>query len=278
MIFNQLSSLTTISIEDLKIFPFTVLIYTIYRFIVTSFILKKLSNYVPEKNRHKFIHRGFDCSHYIISSIIGTLAFLQRPYFHCPFYYLDCGKYSECTGEKLICSNLEKIYFILFASYYISDILYIKTNNQIGIMIFHHFVTIGMIFCCVIVARPVLGLSVMLLHDCGDSFLYLGKVTNYLGLKSQADFLMVSFAISFFYLRIFGCATIIKLIFTEQLEQPHHKGLYLFARILFCGLYCCHIVWGYEIISSVIKILHGKEIIRDTRSNDGDKKENIKDE
>lgn len=265
---KYLSTLTTISSSDLWIFPITLLLYSIFRLIVSNFFIKKYLYLVDEKNKNKFLHRGFDSIHYILSTIIGTLAFLQRPYAHCPFYYLDCGKFSECTGDFLICSTFEKIYFIFFASYYMSDVFWIKTENEIIILIFHHFVTIGMIICCVIVARPVAGLSIMLLHDWGDIFLYSGKIANYLKLKKTANVLLILFALSFFYFRIFGCAAMIKVLFTEKLEQPHHFKLYLFGRILFCGLYCCHIFWGYEIVHSLIKILKGKETIRDTRSED----------
>ena len=269
MLSEFLSSQTTISNSDLRILPFTILGYALYRLILSNCVLKPLSSFVPEKSRYKFVHRGFDCIHYITSAMLGTLAFLQQPYAHCPFYFVDCGRFIGCTGDNIICSVFEKIYYFYFASYYISDVFWLHTSpNGIRLLIFHHIVTIGMIVCCAIVARPVLGFSIMVLHDWVDIFLYSGKISNYLGAKKISDVLMVIFAVLFFYLRLFGCATIIKVFFTEELEQPHHYRLYIFARILFCFLYVCHLLWAYQILSALKRIIFSGEKIRDTRSDE----------
>lgn len=264
---------TTIGADDLIYAPFTIAAYAIYRLFLSQFFLKPLSLLINEKLRYKFIHRGFDLVHYVCSTILGTLAFSQRPYFHCPFYFLDCGKYIACTGPKVVCSHLEKIYFFFFASYYLSDVFWISTTKDIKMLIAHHFVTITMITGCALVARPVGGLSIMLLHDWVDIFLYSGKVMNYIGLKLISDILMLCFAASFIYLRLFGCLTILITICTQQLEQPHHAKLYFIARCAFGGLYVCHCIWGYQIFCALKRIFFNKDSIHDTRSDKGSDKE-----
>ena len=269
MFADFLSSGTTIGTEDVKYLPLTVLAYALYRFVITKFFLTPLSNFVNKDIRYKFIHRGFDCIHYIMSSIIGTLAMASRPYAHCPFYFVDCAEYIGCTGPAAVCSVFEKIYYFTFTSYYLSDILWLRTSpNGIKVLIFHHIMTCGMVYACGVVARPVIGFSIMLLHDWVDIFLYSGKITNYLGLKKASDVLMVIFAITFFYLRLFGCATILKIIFTEKLDQPHHYWTYLIARIFLGGLYLCHITWGLQILNALKKIFFKGDSIHDTRSDE----------
>ena len=272
MIFDYiLSQQTEIKLSDLKYVFISAAIYAVYRVIINETLLKPLSNFVTEKNRYKFVHRGFDCFHYIICSIIGIIAFSQRRYGHCPFYFLNCENYIQCTGV-FMCTVLEKIYFFIFASYYISDVLWIKTTKDIPILIFHHSVTIGMIVLSVIVARPIIGMSIMLLHDIVDLFLYTGKITSYLEIKKLSNFSFITFAALFFYLRLFGCASIIYIIcFKDKTEQPHHYWGYVIARTLFCFLYCCHLLWGIQIVKAILKIFKGDKI-HDTRSDQADNK------
>lgn len=270
---DYLRSETTLGWDDLKYAPFAILGYAIYRLILSNFFLKPLSLLLAEKLRYKLIHRGFDMIHYIMSTILGTLAFSTRPYFHCPFYFLDCAKHITCTGPTVVCSVLEKIYFFFFASYYLSDVFWIGTTKDIPMLIAHHTVTITMITACALVARPVVGFSIMVLHDWSDIFLYSGKITNYLGWKKFSDLLMVCFAVSFLYLRLFGCLTILITIFTKELDQPHHAKLYFISRCAFGGLYICHCIWGYQILRALKRIFFNSEQIRDTRSDKADSKE-----
>ena len=266
-----LASETTIEAKDILLIILCSIIYGCCRVLINRLILRPLSKLANESKREKFVNRGFDLLHYCASTIIGTLAFSQRPYFHCPFYMLDCAEYVQQTGDVFKCSILEKIYYIYFASYYFSDICWIHTSGDIKMLIFHHCFTITLITSCVIVARPVFGLSIMLLHDYGDSFLYLGKIATYLGKKKLADVSLVIFAVLFFWLRLFGCASIIYIIVTNNTKYPqtHHVGLYYFADLTFCFLYCCHIIWGIDIIRAVVKVLKGSTGVHDTRSDKG---------
>jgi len=266
-IFQFLSQETTICAKDLLYFiPFTGL-FIIYRLIVSNYILKPISKQLPEKTREKFIHRGFDCIHYITSTTIGTLAFLQRPYAHCPFYFCDCREFIGYTGPAAICSVFEKVYYFYFGAYYISDAFWISTTKDIKMLIVHHFLTGGMIVTLALVSRPVVTLSISLLHDWVDVFLYSGKIATYFQKQRLADFLLVLFALSFFYLRLFNCAAILFVGCTGEHPQPTHYYTYIISRVLFGFLYCCHLIWGYQIIKALQKVLLGAKV-HDTRSDD----------
>jgi len=179
------------------------------------------------------------------------------------------------TGEYFISSLLEKIYFINFASYYVSDFFWIRTTSDIKMLVFHHTITLFLIFSCAVVARPVLGMSIMVLHDWGDAFLYMGKIATYLQKQKWADFSFYTFAILFFYFRIFGLATVIWAMFKEPNNQTHHVKLYRAAETAVGFLYCCHIIWAYQILRVVYKILNKTSNPHDSRSDEGEKpKEN----
>lgn len=272
---EYLRSETTIAGTDIKYVLLAACVFAVYRLLVSNLFLKPLSILVSEKHRYKFVHRGFDAIHYLTASIIGLLAFSQRPYGHCPFYFLNCRPYIGCTGENVVCSVFEKIYYYVFSAYYFSDVLWIKTNKTYVIFTFHHIMTLGMLYVCILSARHVVGMSIMLLHDCVDVFLYVGKITSYLEIKKISDISFLIFAVSFLYLRLFGCLGIIYIIVTDEKPQPHHYWAYFIGRTFFCGLYCCHIIWGSQIIKALIKIFQGDKI-HDTRSDPADDKKTQK--
>jgi len=269
---SLLQSETTISLQDIKLFGVFIPVFCLYRVLISKFLLKPLSKTVPESCRFKYIHRGFDFIHYLTASIIGTIAFMGRPYAKCPFYFVGCDKYIYCTGESFVCSILEKIYFIYFACYYFSDVFWIHTTKDVAMLVVHHIITVSMILITAISSRPVVGLSTMLLHDWVDVFLYFGKLASYYGWKKLADTSLLTMAALFYYLRIFGVFCILKSVWTDKEVQPHHYQLWLVGRCLLIGLYICHLIWGYQIASSLIKIAlsKGEQDIRDTRSDEGD--------
>lgn len=272
MILDYLASMTTISSKDCIYLPFTIAAFAIMRVTITNHVLKPLSLLIEEKNRFKFVHRGFDCLHYITSTILGTAAFSQRPYGHCSFWFVGCADYIKCTGDTVICSVFEKVYYLYFASYYLSDVFWIWTTKDVVMLVMHHIVSITMLVSCLFVARHMVGFCVMILSDWVDIFLYSGKVTNYLGYKKLSDLLMVCFATAFFYFRIFGCSLILKAVLTTHLEQPHHQWLWFAAKSAFVGLCCCNLIWEYQIIMALKRIFFNNDKIHDTRSDRADGK------
>jgi hypothetical protein len=162
---SYLAQETTFSVQSFFSVLITSAVFAFFRILISRYFLKPLSRFVDFKNQQKFIHRGFDCIHYIVSTLIGTLALMQRPYARCPFYVNECEPYFAMTYPEFILTIFEKIYFMYFASYYLSDIFWIKTTKDIPILIFHHSVTISLIYVSFTTQRPLFGLATMLLHD-----------------------------------------------------------------------------------------------------------------
>lgn len=259
---------TTLTVYSFKTLIFTSVVFAIFRIIISKYYLQPFSRHVDISNQQKFIHRGFDSIHYILSTIIGTLAISQRPYARCPFYFNECEPFFAMTYPSFILTIFEKFYFMYFASYYISDLLWIRTTKDIPLLIFHHSVTIGLFYITIACQRPLFGLATMVLHDWADAFLYFGKITTYLKMRTLSDLSFVIFAILFFYLRLINFGKIIWAVWFHDVgEQTCTIFLYKFGKCMLIFLYCCHVIWSVKIFQAVLKVLsHGKEWIRDTRS------------
>ena len=243
-------------------------LYAVYRLLVSNFVLKPISKHIKPKNQYKFIHRGFDCIHYVMCTIIGVFAFLKRPYGHCSYYYFDCRQYLDNAPAETVITYFEKVYYYLFAAYYFSDIFWIRTTKDIPILIVHHSITIGWILSFALIPLPPVCLTGGLLHDYVDFFLYSGKVATYFDYQKLANVLLILFAISFFWLRILNCGSI---YYTGSIsDTPQRHTLYF--RTLFSFLYMCHLIWGYQIVMALKRIFTGDKI-HDTRSDRAESKQ-----
>ena len=87
-IFNQL---TTISPADTKLFVTSILLYAVYRYVMTNCVFTPLSSIIKieEKRKVKFANRCFDLLHYATSEILGLFAVLTRPYAQALFWAKD---------------------------------------------------------------------------------------------------------------------------------------------------------------------------------------------
>ena len=254
-------------INMIKLIP----VFIIYRLIISNLILKPLSKFVKPQHRYKFVHRGFDCIDYIISTILGMLSFRNKSYGHCSYYYFDCREHIDNQPNITFISNFEKIYYYYFGLYYLSDVFWISTTKDVLMLIVHHCLTIGWVVSFALLPLPPVCLTGGLLHDYVDVFLYSGKIASYFNIKIVSDTLLILFAISFFYLRILNCGSIYYIGSISNTPQRHT----LYFRTLFTFLYCCHLIWGYQIVNAVRKILLGDKI-HDTRSDREDDREKNK--
>jgi hypothetical protein len=239
--------------------------------------MRPLSRFVKkEENREKFVHRGFDLINYATCAVLGTVAISLQPYGRCPFFFFGCDKYCGQTENGLQCCLAEKIYFIVFTAYYISDFFWLWTTPKDWMaMMFHHFVALGLQVSAMASERPVIVFSCMILHDIVDVFLYLGKVLGYVGQKNIGQVSLVIMAASYFWLRLVNFGTIIYVMWFGDIgEQKSYNWLpYNICRVLVLGLITVHCYWFRKIWRAFIGIfIEGSTSIRDNRSDEGAKK------
>lgn len=269
---SLLLSETTISSKDTTLVISCTVLYAIIRVLINNLVLTRFTFLVPNKDQKvKFIHRSFDFLHYVISTILGFVALATRPYFQCWFNILHCVEYLGQTGDVFTCNVLEKMYFIYFFAYYLSDILWLHTNHDIIVLSFHHFFCISLVVLSVAICRPVYCFALMLLNNFPDPFLYLGKIGGYMKKPKVSDNSLIIFSILYFYFRIFVGSMIIYTLFAYNNvnKQTKNVPLYYVACTMICLLYCIHAFWGFEILSIAYRSLILKSVpISDENSND----------
>jgi hypothetical protein len=258
----------TIGPEDLPLFAGVVVASGIYRLVLSRAILRRLASFFKVKFPDKFVHRAFDLIHYTISGLLGSLALWDRPHMHCVFWGRDCQRPLAPTIGACHCTAFEKIYYMTFCAYYIVDGMFVWTvpNDMIAIAC-HHIVTVAMIIFSVLVRIPVVGVTLMLLHDCVDIPLYAGKVFGYLGLETAKEVALLFFGASYLWLRMINLPLVITLTWMNIPKVCFRFTLYVITVSLEWVLMICHCWWFWKIIKGVRNWLtKGRVQIRDNRS------------
>ncbi|OHT01197.1 longevity assurance protein [Tritrichomonas foetus] len=264
---NTLQQMTTVSLADVPLYLELCVMYMAYRLVMVHIVLKSIAKAlkISPKLEKKFIHRSFDMIHYVVGGLIGILALTQRPYGHCFYWAKDCKDLMWQNPEGFEVTILEKIYYFVFFVYYSTDIFFVGTTNQPFMLIIHHLVTLSEVANCVVLQSPVVGLSVMLLHDITDMPLYVGKVLLYCGSKVLKDYALVTFAILCTYFRIFNYPMIVYNVFQVGWGTSIHPWIYYVEECFLVVLYMMHLIWEYKIFTNVVGVIKG-EAIHDNRS------------
>jgi hypothetical protein len=273
--FSFLTDETTITAADFKFLLGGAVVYYFYRRLLIRFLLKPLSTLVTNSNtskqehqRYKFIHRGFDLIHYLTATCLGLVAANFLPYGRCPFYFAGCHVYAVQTRPSFTCSRLVKGYYALFVAYYISDIPFVGTTTEVGLLIVHHSVSLALELLAFLAGRPVITFSCNLLHDIVDVFLYLGKILSYLKFKLLADLILLLFSVSYLWFRLINFGMVIYAFwFVDVGDQIGFVWAYQACRVLVFALLFCHVIWFYQICRAFRRMLSfGREEIKDARS------------
>ncbi|OHT04427.1 longevity assurance protein [Tritrichomonas foetus] len=264
MEFSELRQLTYLSTDDIPLYLVCCGIYFLYRVFMCYGMLRKIGKALHVKSLFKFEHRGFDLIHYATSTILGIIALQGRPYSQCFYFARDCSEQIRPKASFEV-TYIEKAYFMLVLVYYTIDILFIWTSSEPVMMTIHHIVTVGLIISCVSINLPVVGISIMLLHDITDLPLYLGKIFVYLNFSFLKDFTLVVFALSCSYFRIINFPIIIYKVYQECWNIEWRNIIYRIDTSSLVILYGLHIFWEAEIFRNIYKIMKGNPI-HDDRS------------
>lgn len=261
---TALNQMTSISKADIPLFAGCCVAYLGYRLFMVNYVLTALGKILKVKRLYKFTHRTFDLIHYITSSVVGVLALGRRPYAKCFAWAMDCRDFLWQNPAGFEVTLFEKIYYMLVFVYYTVDIGFMQTSSEPLMILVHHIVTISEITCCVILQSPVVGLSIMLLHDITDLPLYLGKFFVYLGSRAK-DITLAIFAISCTWFRIVNYPIIVYHVYFVGKGTTIHPWLYWTEYTLLVVLYLLHVIWEAKIFENLIQVLRGGAI-HDNRS------------
>lgn len=274
---EKLDETTSIGLNDIPLFLEICVICGLFRLFLTYLVIGQIAKLINFKNdfvRFKFTHRGYDCIHYWFSTILGFVAILKRPYYHCFYFTFNCGdeflQQVEPT-DRVIMSGFEKLYYMIFTAYYTVDFFFIWTNSADKKLLFvHHITSISLILISIYIRTQVIGVNVMLLHDIVDAPLYLGKVCTYLELKNMQDIALLVFAAACTWFRMICLpGVIVNGVINISKRRPDHFYFYCTEGCILLVLMYCHIYWFKRILMAAINIFtKGKDAICDNRSDD----------
>jgi hypothetical protein len=265
---DQLYQTTTLGKDDLVTFAGITLAYGIYRYAISYGFLVRIMRVLKLKAGMRFVHRGFDLIHYLVSFGIGLMASAGRPYLRCIYWTKGCQAELAPTSGAFVCTVLEKLYWMLFTAYYVVDAFFIWTVPYGMVpLACHHVATITMSFFAVACRVPAIGLSMMVLHDLSDVPLYLGKVAGYLGWHLVKDISMVTFVLTYTLFRMMNLPMIAFYAWANYSPAVHLPVLYRITVTLLTVLICLHVFWYWKVVKGVVGVFtEGEKGMRDTRS------------
>jgi hypothetical protein len=152
-----------------------------------------------------------------------------------------------------------------FTAYDLVDFFYTYMLSEPTVYKIHHIVCVAMILACVLLKSPVVGHSIMLLHNAVDIPLYCGKILLYLGFGLPKTICLVTFVVLCTWFRIINFPIIVYHCFQQAKRGADHQALYNATCGLLCPMYALHLILEAKIIRNVVRVLKGAKV-HDDRS------------
>ncbi|KAL3687661.1 hypothetical protein R1sor_013970 [Riccia sorocarpa] len=173
-----------------------------------------------------------------------------------------------------------KVLYVVQCGFYIFSVgalLFWETRRKdFGVMMTHHFVTVGLLACSYIYGFFRVGSMVLALHDISDIFLESAKLCKYSGSELGASVLFGLFALSWLLLRLIYFpfwiirSTSFELISYLDKEYSVHTLLYYTFNTLLLTLLVLHIYWWLLICRMISRQLQLQGKIPDDVRSDSD--------
>lgn len=162
-----------------------------------------------------------------------------------------------------------RIFYMLTLGHHIERAIYELTvqfhSKTFYIMVFHHFLTIGLIFLSFFMRHLVYGIPILLTHDFNDIFLCSSRFFRETRYPTLASFLFVLLMISWIYTRIYTyMAEVLYGIYCNLFEDNYFLKEFYFTHLFFPPalvlLLIINIYWGFQIIRvAVTRFVKKKE-------------------
>ncbi|XP_049644240.1 ceramide synthase 4-like [Suncus etruscus] len=210
----------------------------------------------------KFCEASWRFTFYLCSSIGGSFILYHEPWFWRPVLCWDS------FPNQPLKPALYSLY-LLELSFYVSLLIMLPfdTNRKdFKEQVLHHFVAITLIVFSYSSNLMRIGSLVLLLHDCSDFILEVGKMFNYTQYQNVSNVLFIIFTIVFFCTRLVIFPT--KILYTTYIESIVGRtpffGYYFFNGLLLM-LQALHVFWFYLILRMLITFTSKGEV-KDVRS------------
>jgi hypothetical protein len=187
-------------------------------------------------------------------------------------YRWTINSYPHSMSSEIVLIYLMELAFWVSCLFFLA----VETvRKDVVEMFVHHCSTVGLIALSYMYSYHRIGLTVMLIHDIGDIFLYSAKFFNYLRFKNLTNVLFVLFVVVFFIFRLVIFPQVIRVAwgpltgFIENVTPDQFKGIYVLPSLL-SVLQALHVMWFVLILRMLFRMLkaENKQVEGDIRSDE----------
>ncbi|XP_024396560.1 ceramide synthase 1 LOH3 isoform X2 [Physcomitrium patens] len=236
-------------------------------------VTKKRLLEVNEKKVSKFTESAWKLTYYMFTTTTLLLSARNEPWF---------GKTEHFWIEwpnHAIKFKLKVLYAFQcgFYVYSVAALMVWETRRKdFGVMMAHHFITIGLIAFSYVQGSYRAGISTLLLHDISDVFLEIAKLCKYSHFEVGASVCFGLFALSWFVLRLvifpFWIIWSISVEVMQYLDLGGNKEFkqYYFQSTLLIMLFIFHIYWWILICRMLVKLFRDSGKVSDDVRSDSE--------
>jgi ceramide synthetase len=216
------------------------------------------------KLKHKkFAESIFKCLFYLFiwSATVGL--YNEKPW----FTGFDIGfrdfPYSPSPAEMHTIYYLQNGLYLHFMVYQFLDI----KRSDFWEMFIHHVATCVLISVSYYSNLLKVGILVLVVHDCADIVLEVGKLLNYMEIPTLPDIVFAVFAVTFFVSRLVIFPT--KIVYSTLMDSKYVTKIYpafVFIPYLLCVLVCLHVFWMLLILKMAYRLIIVGKVEKDIRS------------
>lgn len=270
--------------RDFAFVAFYVIFFTFWREFWMQVVLRRLALYFGLRKKGKinrFMEQTYCIVYYGISGPFGLYIMKQLPlwYFNTTAFYEN---YPHKTHDLLF-----KCFYLLQAAFWAQQSLVLalqleKPRKDFKELVFHHIVTIALIFLSYRFHFTWMGIAIYVTMDISDFFLAMSKTLNYIDSILVAPFFGL-FALVWIYLRhylniliLWSCLTEFRTVgdYTLNWDTQQYKcwisQIITFSLIL--ALQLVNIYWLFLIMRIAYRLVVTK-VAEDVRSEDEDSDE-----
>lgn len=223
--------------------------------------LRLRTNQVKLNKLEKFQESAFVASYHVVISLYGLYVMHDKP-------WLNDISYTWKGFPKLEISTGEWRYYIISVSFYWA---FCFSHLRSGVTEYiHHMITILLLTFSWAVNLIRAGSLVLLVHECGDIFLQIAKMCQYLK-KDRATGILLFIFIAVWISTRLGLFPfwILKNMYFEAPKYVFMPAGHVFYFLLF-GLLLLNIFWTGMIIIVIFKSFFKGSVINDIRSSESD--------
>lgn len=241
---------------------------------VRRYIWNKRRDRVAQKKLVKFCEAFWRATFYSAFTVMG---------YHTLFVpstavWVSSTEYHWRDWVEQSVTPLINLYYQMELGCYIHQLYWTEVTRSDALeMIMHHIITIALILSSYITKFTRIGTSILLVHDCSDICLEVGKCFNYASRTEDfkhwasplTDCIFGLFVISFAVTRL---VLYPQLVYSLIVESPRifggvWTGYYWYAGLLL-GLQGLHVFWFCLILRMIYKLFLSGKVEKDVRSDD----------